>query len=125
MADKHARPCLLLDTLRGRKTTPTTKGQTMKTRRLIVATGLTSLVGAFLYGGDVSATPPTPGGVTTTILATSTLDDLHIFANAAPADDVSSAEPPRSDTALTRAITRAMTTATAMTTAGDSGSPTG
>ena len=56
----------------------------MRTRRLILATGVTSLVGAFLYAGHVSATPPTPGGVTTTILATSTLDDLHIFAHAAP-----------------------------------------
>jgi quercetin dioxygenase-like cupin family protein len=54
----------------------------MQTRHIIVATALAGLVGAFVYGGDVSATPPTPGGVTTTILATSTLDDLHIFAKA-------------------------------------------
>jgi hypothetical protein len=48
-----------------------------------LATALTGLVCAFLQGGDVAATPATPGGVTTTILATSTLDPLHIFAHAA------------------------------------------
>jgi quercetin dioxygenase-like cupin family protein len=56
----------------------------MKTRGILLATALTSLVGAFLYGGDVAATPPTPGGVKTTILATSTLDPLHISAQAGP-----------------------------------------
>jgi len=59
----------------------------MKARRIILATALTSLVGAFLYGGDVAATPATPGGVATTILATSTLDPLHLSAQAAPGTD--------------------------------------
>lgn len=57
----------------------------MRTRKIILAAGLTSLVGASLYAGHVSATPPTAGGVQTTILAKSTLDDLHLIAqNPAP-----------------------------------------
>jgi quercetin dioxygenase-like cupin family protein len=60
------------------------KEQAMKARGIILATAVTSLVGAFLYGGDVVATPATPGGVTTTIMATSTLDPLHLSAHAAP-----------------------------------------
>ena len=53
----------------------------MKTRTIMLAAGLTSLVGASLYAGHVSATPQTPGGVQTTILARSTLADLHLFAH--------------------------------------------
>jgi quercetin dioxygenase-like cupin family protein len=47
----------------------------------MLAAGLTSLVGASLYAGHVSATPQTPGGVQTTILAKSTLADLHLVAH--------------------------------------------
>jgi len=53
----------------------------MKTRTIMLAAGLTSLVGASAYAGHVSATPQTPGGVQTTILAKSTLDQLHLSAH--------------------------------------------
>lgn len=59
----------------------------MKTRRIMLTTALVSLGGVLLYGGVYgghgSATPAAPGQ-TTTILAKSTLDSLHIRAHAEP-----------------------------------------
>lgn len=57
----------------------------MKTRRVVLATGLTAMLGALLYAGQVHATAPTPG-MQTTILAKSTLEDVDIKAHATPGD---------------------------------------
>jgi quercetin dioxygenase-like cupin family protein len=58
----------------------------MMTKRVVLATGLTALLGALLYAGQVHATPPTPSGTQTTILAKSALDDLHLRAQVPPPD---------------------------------------